>query len=124
LSTDEVAFLRVEPGCYDSSFGAFSALRQGSLGCDRWIILEKRQSSVEDNAKNQQTEDQNGHQLIGTEFFHDFQPPKAIRAHPKMTSHFDRRCIPSGCVAKSRNIQSFLRFHALPAERLNVKITN
>jgi hypothetical protein len=36
-------------------------------------------------------------------------------------SHFGRRCIPSGCVAKTRNIQIFLRFRALPVGRLNAQ---
>ena len=42
-----------------------------------------------------------------------------LRAHSKITSHFIRRSIPPGCVAKTRNIQIFLRFLALPAGRLN-----
>ena len=41
------------------------------------------------------------------------------RAHSKITSHFIRRCITLGCVAKARNIQIFLRFRALPKEHLN-----
>ncbi len=45
--------------------------------------------------------------------------PGALRAHAKTTSHFIRRCIPLGCVAKTRNIQIFLRFRALPSGRLN-----
>ena len=44
-----------------------------------------------------------------------------LRARSKITVHFGRRCIPSGCVAKSRNIQIFLRFYALPARRLNAQ---
>ena len=36
-----------------------------------------------------------------------------VRAHLKISSHFGRRCIPSGCVAKNWNIQIFLRFRAL-----------
>jgi hypothetical protein len=42
-----------------------------------------------------------------------------LRAHSKITSHFIRRSIPTGGVAKARNIQIFLRFRALPVERLN-----
>ena len=42
-----------------------------------------------------------------------------LRVHSKITSHFKRRCIPPGCVAKARHIQIFLRFRALPAGRLN-----
>ena len=45
--------------------------------------------------------------------------PVELRAHSKITSHFVRRCIPSVCVAKTWNIQIFLRFRALPAGRLN-----
>jgi methanogenic corrinoid protein MtbC1 len=44
-----------------------------------------------------------------------------VRAHSKITSHFGRRCIPSGRVAKTRNIQIFLRFRALPGGRLNAQ---
>jgi hypothetical protein len=36
-------------------------------------------------------------------------------------SYFGRRCIPSGCVAKTPNVQIFLRFRALPAGRLNAQ---
>jgi hypothetical protein len=46
-------------------------------------------------------------------------PEAALRAHSKITSHFERRCIPPGYVAKTRNIQIFMRFRALPSERLN-----
>jgi hypothetical protein len=46
---------------------------------------------------------------------------KRLRARSKINYHFGRRCIPSGCVAKSRNIQIFLRFCALPAGRLNAQ---
>jgi hypothetical protein len=42
-----------------------------------------------------------------------------LRAHSKIASHFIRRCIPPGCVAKARNIQIFLRFRALQAGRRN-----
>jgi len=45
--------------------------------------------------------------------------PLVLRAHSKITSHFMRRCIPPGCVAKARNILIFLRFRALPDSRLN-----
>jgi hypothetical protein len=44
---------------------------------------------------------------------------KLLRTHSKITSHFIRRCISFGCVAKARNIQIFPRFRALPKERLN-----
>ena len=44
-----------------------------------------------------------------------------LRARSKITDHFGRRCIPSGCVAKYRNIKIFLRFYALPAGRLNAQ---
>ena len=44
-----------------------------------------------------------------------------VRARSKITSHFGSRCIPAGCVAKTRNIQIFLRFSALPARRLNAQ---
>jgi transcriptional regulator with GAF, ATPase, and Fis domain len=44
---------------------------------------------------------------------------RELRTHSKITSHFIRRCISFGCVAKARNIQIFLRFRALPNERLN-----
>jgi len=46
---------------------------------------------------------------------------KRLRARSIINYHFGRRCIPSGCVAKSRNIQIFLRFYALPAGRLNAQ---
>ena len=48
-------------------------------------------------------------------------PGSYLRARSKITYHFGRRCIPSGCVAKSRNIQIFLRFYALSAGRLNAQ---
>jgi hypothetical protein len=44
-----------------------------------------------------------------------------LRAHSKITSHFGRRCIPSGRVAKTRNIQIFLRFRVLSGGRLNTQ---
>jgi hypothetical protein len=44
---------------------------------------------------------------------------RLLRAHEKITSHFMRRSISSSCVAKARNIQIFLRFRALLAERLD-----
>jgi len=48
-------------------------------------------------------------------------PEAALRAHSKITSHFDCRCLPPGCVAKTRDIQIFLRFRALPGERRNTQ---
>jgi len=48
-------------------------------------------------------------------------PTDRFRAHSKITSHFGCRFIPSGCVAKTRNIQIFLRFRALPAGHLNTQ---
>jgi hypothetical protein len=44
-----------------------------------------------------------------------------FRAHSTTTSHFGRRCIPFGGVAKTRNIQISLRLRALPAGRLSAK---
>ncbi len=49
----------------------------------------------------------------------DFAQPMASKGSLKITSHFIRRCIPSGCVAKARNIRIFLCFRALPNGRLN-----
>lgn len=48
-------------------------------------------------------------------------PSPAYGAHSIITSHFGRRCIPSSCVAITRNIQIFLRFCTLPAGRLNAR---
>ena len=42
-----------------------------------------------------------------------------LRVHLKITSHFIRRCISFGSVAKPRNIQVFLRLRALSQVRLN-----
>jgi len=48
-------------------------------------------------------------------------PEAALRAHSKITSHFDCRCLPPGCVAKTRDIQIFLRFNGLPDRCLNAQ---
>jgi hypothetical protein len=36
-----------------------------------------------------------------------------LRARAKITSHFGRRCIPPGCVAKTRNIGNIPAFSRL-----------
>jgi hypothetical protein len=43
------------------------------------------------------------------------------RDHLKITSHFGRECILSGCDAKMRNIQRFLLFLAFLVGRLIVQ---
>jgi hypothetical protein len=49
----------------------------------------------------------------------DFVEDIDLRARTKITSHFKRRCIPPGCVAKAWNIPIFLRLRALSDGRLN-----
>ena len=48
-------------------------------------------------------------------------PSPVYGAHSINTSHFGRRCILSSCGAKTRNIQIFRCFRALPAGRLNAQ---
>jgi hypothetical protein len=44
-----------------------------------------------------------------------------LRAHSRIASHLERRCIPTGCVAKTLNIHIFQFFNTLAAGHHNAQ---